>query len=158
MRTPSGAARWAAFGRLVTQGIRGVRAACPSAKVAIHTDLGNHICNPKDGGCDRGTEAVVGWYTSLERALRVDPGGAATFDLLGLSTYPKWSGGTVLRSVARMAALAAASPVPSKVNPNWAQSNEGSPCRPRTYPTAAVSNTRTLSRSFVSSIHIARRP
>jgi arabinogalactan endo-1,4-beta-galactosidase len=38
-----GTARWAAFGHLISRGIAAVRTACPTALVAIHTDLGNHI-------------------------------------------------------------------------------------------------------------------
>ena len=99
------APQWKTFGHLVAQGIKGARAGAPSAKIAIHTDLGNHICNPKDGGCANGIARVIAWYKNL--LANID---GETIELIGLSTYPQYSGGTVFQSVKQLAKLAAAFP------------------------------------------------
>jgi hypothetical protein len=54
-------------------GIKGARAGCPTTKIAIHTDLGNHIVSD-------GIDYVIGWYKNLTAGI-----GAETFDLIGLS-------------------------------------------------------------------------
>lgn len=98
---------WRRFATLVGRGIQGAREGCPSARVAIHTDLGNHICNPKAGGCVEGIAFTIKWYTQLSSLLTTMN---QRFDLIGLSMYPKWSNGTVLESITELAKLAQAFP------------------------------------------------
>lgn len=78
-----GSAGWPRFAGLVAQGIKAAREACPSTKIAIHTDLGNHICS--SGPCEIGSANVRHWYGNLSAALAASPVGAQTFDLIGLS-------------------------------------------------------------------------
>jgi arabinogalactan endo-1,4-beta-galactosidase len=89
---------WRRFSQLVAAGIKGARTACPATKIAIHTDLGNHIIKDK-------VSYLIDWYKSLAAGI-----GEETFDLIGLSTYPQWDGGSTLQSVAQMNALARAFP------------------------------------------------
>jgi arabinogalactan endo-1,4-beta-galactosidase len=97
---------WGGFAGLVAQGIKAARAACPASKIAIHTDLGNHICNPAAGGCAKGIASAIQWYSSLQSALRMADATGPHFDMIGLSMYPKWSAGTVLQSIAQLPLLA----------------------------------------------------
>ena len=107
-----GQADYQRMGHLLCMGIRGAKDATglQGTKIAIHTDLGNHICNPAVGGCAKGIASVIRWYSNLSAALVNDPAGECGFDLIGLSTYPKWSNGTVFESITQMGKLAAAFP------------------------------------------------
>ena len=75
------AADWKRFSSLVAAGIKGARSGCPTTKIAIHTDLGNHIIT-------KGIQYVIGWYQNLTKGI-----GEENFDLIGLSMYPQWDGG-----------------------------------------------------------------
>lgn len=102
------ATEWARFGRLVGAGISGCKLGCPGCAIAIHTDLGNRIHNA-------GIAWVVKWYTLLSQHLpptAVTAGDPTTpsFDLIGLSLYPTWDGGSTMESVAALGTLAAAFP------------------------------------------------
>jgi arabinogalactan endo-1,4-beta-galactosidase len=85
-------ADWQRFAALVGAGIGGARSACSTTKIAIHTDLGNHIIT-------KGIDYVIDWYTNLTIGLNGAGGGAGGggggrhFDLIGLSMYPQWDGG-----------------------------------------------------------------
>ena len=60
-----GRADWPGFAALVGRGIQGAREGCPSTLIAIHTDLGNHICNPNAGGCAQGIAFTIKWHQQL---------------------------------------------------------------------------------------------
>lgn len=100
---------WARLGRLVAEGIRGVRVACPGCRIAIHTDLGNHIAA---GGVGR----LVEWYGNLSASLQLpsaDGGGGSRreeFDMIGLSMYPQYDDGATFDNIRSLATLAAAFP------------------------------------------------
>lgn len=81
-------ADWHRFAELVASGIQGARAACPTTKIAIHTDLGNHIIT-------YGIGYVIDWYKNLTANLASGSGlrPPQHFDLIGLSMYPQWDGG-----------------------------------------------------------------
>jgi arabinogalactan endo-1,4-beta-galactosidase len=94
----NGTANWKQFSALVQRGIDAVRSACPTAEVAIHTDLGNHIAT-------LGIAHVISWYTSLAHGIA-----PARFDRIGLSLYPAYTDGRTMESVAELTHLAAAFP------------------------------------------------
>ena len=102
-----GQADWPGFAALVGRGIQGAREGCPSTRIAIHTDLGNHICNPNAGGCAQGIAFTIKWYQRLSALLAAKQ---QRFDLIGLSMYPQWSNGTVIESIAELPKLAQAFP------------------------------------------------
>ena len=90
---------WARVAKLVGAGVRGVRGACPGAAVAIHTDLGNHI----NGG--QGIGYVIDWYQNMTDSLAtLDP--PQSFDMIGLSMYPKYDKGTTFGSIRALTQLA----------------------------------------------------
>jgi len=66
-----------AFGKLFDAGARGVRAACATCLVAVHTDLGNRIA-------ELGIAHLIDWHLNLQRKSSVE------FDLVGLSLYARF--------------------------------------------------------------------
>ena len=81
-----------------------MRAACPAAQLAIHTDLGNHIQDKA------GIAWVIEWYSNLAQQLKLLPAGTPLFDLIGLSLYPSYTDGKALANMKQLGALAKAFP------------------------------------------------
>ena len=74
-------AQWALFVGFIDAGIRAVRRDAPSARVMIHTDLGNSLA-----GGPTAADRISTWYKSFVKA------GGGDFDIIGLSFYPHWGG------------------------------------------------------------------
>ena len=75
----------------------------PQPLQSQHADANRLMLLQAAGGCAKGITAVIAWYEQLHTLLGTGAAAAAadpvqSFDLIGLSMYPKWSNGEAAKS------------------------------------------------------------